>query len=566
MKKIEEIQANLTNLDFLIFKRQSNSLCSFVFFSKMLSVILFLLFNYESYSQVINLVNNPSFEQNYHCPSDVSQINLVKDWFNINDGVGTPDYLHYCASVSYVRLPSYGFGFQEPKHGKAFVGIFTYYISKSDNNTIIGYEFVQTQLREYLKKDNQYYVSFYVNLIDNVIANIDKRNFTSSISKIGAYFSKKPIDYKRNSYIEGEAQVTSPEGVFLNDSVNWMKVSGTFKAEGDERYMVLGNFNFQNTQFFGFNGGNSSYYFLDDVAVYDCSALAHLGKNDTIYCQGNKQLKTTLDGASYLWQDGSTDSVFTAKESGLYWVEVSLAEGCKSRDSVYVHFTNEAPPFEIGKDTLLCAGQTYTLRAVADSSVLWQDGSKNTTYTVRQAGTYYAQAYKRGCLVSDTVHVRYDEAIIPQKLLNYSDTTLCSNEILTLSVNTQGSNLWYEWSNGLTSQNILVEETGTYRVSVITPSGCRYTEQISITFHDCIDFIPNVITPNDDGINETFEIQGIKADTWQLIIVNRWGKEVFKSDNYQNDWGKEAPEGVYYYHLRNLSIQKSWKGVISVLK
>ncbi|GAB4330633.1 MAG: hypothetical protein OHK0038_05050 [Flammeovirgaceae bacterium] len=514
---------------------------------------------------MINLVENHSFEQYYQCPYDQGQIHFSIGWNKINYSIESPDYFNYCTNNPIIKLPNSYFGYQLPKTGNACIGLYYYEITESN---IFLAEYAQTMLKEDLKINQNYYVSYFLSLADKIHDSRYLGVFTtpSSISKSGAYFSKKRIDYKNNSYIEGEAQVTSPEGVFLTDSVNWMKVSGTFKAEGGERYMVLGNFNFQNTQLFGFNGYNASYYFLDDVAVYDCSALAHLGKNDTIYCQGTKQLKTTLEGANYLWQDGSTDSVFTARESGLYWVEVSLAEGCKSRDSVYVHFTDEAPAFNIGKDTLLCVGQTYTLRAAADSAFLWQDGSKNATFTVRQAGMYYAQAYKRGCLVSDTVYVRYDEVIIPQKLLSQSDTTLCSNETLNLSANIQGDNLRYEWSSGQTSQNIEVRETGRYVVSVITPSGCRYTDQVNITFHDCVDFIPNVITPNDDGINEVFEIQGLKVDTWQLIIVNRWGEEVFRTENYQNDWGKEAQEGVYYYHLTNISTQEMWKGIVSVMK
>jgi gliding motility-associated-like protein len=64
--------------------------------------------------------------------------------------------------------------------------------------------------------------------------------------------------------------------------------------------------------------------------------------------------------------------------------------------------------------------------------------------------------------------------------------------------------------------------------------------------------IPNVITPNLDGINDLFEIKNLSQNT-EVIILNRWGNLVYSSANYQNDWdgkdtsGKELADGVYTY-------------------
>jgi len=65
-------------------------------------------------------------------------------------------------------------------------------------------------------------------------------------------------------------------------------------------------------------------------------------------------------------------------------------------------------------------------------------------------------------------------------------------------------------------------------------------------------FIPNLFTPNGDGNNDAFEIRGLELFTRNdLIIVNRWGNQVYKSDNYRNDWtGEGLNEGTYYYILR----------------
>ena len=63
---------------------------------------------------------------------------------------------------------------------------------------------------------------------------------------------------------------------------------------------------------------------------------------------------------------------------------------------------------------------------------------------------------------------------------------------------------------------------------------------------------PNVFTPNGDGINDSWEITGINLfPNNSLVIVNRWGVEVFATDNYTNDWtGRNLVEGTYFYSFK----------------
>ena len=63
-------------------------------------------------------------------------------------------------------------------------------------------------------------------------------------------------------------------------------------------------------------------------------------------------------------------------------------------------------------------------------------------------------------------------------------------------------------------------------------------------------YVPNIFTPNGDGSNDSFEIRNLPANA-KLIVTNRWGKQVFSSSNYQNDWnGNDAIDGVYFYQLQ----------------
>jgi gliding motility-associated-like protein len=90
--------------------------------------------------------------------------------------------------------------------------------------------------------------------------------------------------------------------------------------------------------------------------------------------------------------------------------------------------------------------------------------------------------------------------------------------------------------------------------------GNTCSDELLIEFENCDDEVandsdfsfPNVLTANDDGVNDLFEIQNLPENT-ELIILNRWGNVVFSSQNYQNNWdgkdtsGKALTDGVYYY-------------------
>jgi len=82
--------------------------------------------------------------------------------------------------------------------------------------------------------------------------------------------------------------------------------------------------------------------------------------------------------------------------------------------------------------------------------------------------------------------------------------------------------------------------------------------------------IPNVFTPNNDGFNDLLEIKGIEFfPNNRLLIINRWGVQVYKADNYQNDWnGSGLNEGVYFYTFswKENIINKELTGYITIIR
>ncbi len=112
-----------------------------------------------------------------------------------------------------------------------------------------------------------------------------------------------------------------------------------------------------------------------------------------------------------------------------------------------------------------------------------------------------------------------------------------------------------DWTTAVrNTQNLKVELSiknlfsGEYKLSLRDALGCEKDYTITLDVDTQV-YVPNVFTPNGDGINDVFFIRNLPPDA-NLVITNRWGKEVYSSGNYKNDWGGgEINDGVYFYKL-----------------
>ena len=83
-------------------------------------------------------------------------------------------------------------------------------------------------------------------------------------------------------------------------------------------------------------------------------------------------------------------------------------------------------------------------------------------------------------------------------------------------------------------------------------------------------FLPNIMTPNGDGLNDVLHIGNLEEyDTKELIVYNRWGAPVYRNDDYQNDWdGGNVAHGVYFYviYVKNRVASGECKGTITIIQ
>ena len=126
---------------------------------------------------------------------------------------------------------------------------------------------------------------------------------------------------------------------------------------------------------------------------------------------------------------------------------------------------------------------------------------------------------------------------------------------------TTGSGIVYSWDfgDGNTSNQFepsnVYNNIGDYTVILIVTDGiCYDTASITIdAFGESVILIPNVFTPNGDGSNDVFTVEGENLESVEGEIFNRWGQKMFTWSNVKGYWdgrtlsGSEAPDGTYFY-------------------
>jgi len=188
-------------------------------------------------------------------------------------------------------------------------------------------------------------------------------------------------------------------------------------------------------------------------------------------------------GEVYRWQDGSDQATFAAPGPGTYFAEVTFpaAANCVIRDTISLL---AVPDFAISlptADTSLCDSETLLLDVSSSepgTQYLWQDSSRNATFTVDSAGLYRVQSSFENCTVSDSMIVTYRER--PEVDLG-GDVLLCADEDITLRGNTLADD--YLWSDGSNGSELFVDRAGTYWLEA-SNGRCQDRDSIVVSFAD----------------------------------------------------------------------------------
>ena len=227
------------------------------------------------------------------------------------------------------------------------------------------------------------------------------------------------------------------------------------------------------------------------VVTYDSFQNFDLGL-DTTLCIGNIILDAGSSGASYLWQDGSSNQQFIAATPGLYSVYITDTLGCTASDTIEIF--PGLISVDIGNDTIICAGSTLILEAsISGGNYVWQDGTTNSTFSVDSTGIYNVQVESGFCSTTDTINILVDTPIAD---FTISDTIGCpplESSFQDQSYSNLGILDW-SWDFGDNSNSILQHPTHSYstsgiftvKLTVTSPNGCihQHAKTIEIVIYD----------------------------------------------------------------------------------
>ncbi len=255
---------------------------------------------------------------------------------------------------------------------------------------------------------------------------------------------------------------------------------------------------------------------------------------------------------SYTWIDGNTYT--TSNTTAIDTIFGGSLNGCDSIVTLSLTINNLATGIDV---------------QAACSSFTWMDGntyiSNNNTATYTMPGVAV-----NGC---DSV-VTLSLTVLPEVTVDLGEDVGYCEEAILLNPGLGYSS--YLWDDGTSLESLLVNVEGIYSVVVTDANGCKASDEIEI-YYDCpiTLFVPNVFTPNGDGLNDVFAAYGQYIEEYELLIFNRWGNLLFETNNILDSWdgkhkGTDSPSGTYFYTISyydeaKMSIIKK-NGIINLLK
>ena len=256
---------------------------------------------------------------------------------------------------------------------------------------------------------------------------------------------------------------------------------------------------------------------------------------------------------------------------------------------------NALPTVSAGADQIVCANETgVKLQAefANTSSGIWtSSGSGSFSPSANQGNATYipgSQDKAEGSvkLVWTTASngacpATKDEMVVSIKqapsIYTASTQYVAENTSVVLKPVFSGSGLKYSWSpatylNNDTVANPLCSPRSSvnYNVSATNEFGCAVTGSLAVKLIRA-PVIPNVFTPNGDGINDTWQIKNlVDYSDCHIDIYNRYGQVIYKSTGYNTEWngtskGKLLSAGTYYYIIDLKTGTKTLTGFVDIV-
>ena len=336
-----------------------------------------------------------------------------------------------------------------------------------------------------------------------------------------------------------------------------------------------------------FNGCSQS----QAVTVGEPSPLAiNISSMTPATCsQANGSITVNVAGGTpaynFLWSTLPPQSTQTASSlaAGNYTVTVTDNYSCTATASFTV--TNQPIVFNptVAVTDVSCNGGNdgaATINISGSYSYSWNTVPVQTSQTAVGliSGNYTVTISAQGnCDTSLVVVIHEPSALVVQVTVTPAS---CLNSDGMASVTPSGGTLPYtfQWSQGFSTSLATGLQPGNYFVTVYDDNQCSINVTVYVDSISCIGemtlYIPNVFTPDRDGVNEFFFASGTNIMNYQMRIFDRWGEQIFYADDITKAWdgtfrGNLCKEDVYVYQVKATDFegrQKLFTGAVSLIR
>jgi gliding motility-associated-like protein len=288
-----------------------------------------------------------------------------------------------------------------------------------------------------------------------------------------------------------------------------------------------------------------------DVYIIEAPQTLIIGSDTACIDDTLDYMVQFYDGTYYDWDPSIGGTVVDTGNNqisilwdtlGVFIMEIEALNKCgNSTSSLTVNVVDQYG-IDIFGDTIGCEGDSLFLYADGEGSILWNTGeNSNELIGLFILGDTLAtvEAINHCGIFNDSVTL----VVIPTSILELgADTSIFAGESVVLNAD-GGSTYSWSPSNGLSCTNCPNPiaspiETTTYTV-IVDSAGCVSIDEITINVEISGDvYVPNLFSPNGDGINDVLHIYGWSVDEVDFRIYDRWGELIFQSsDPNLSTWG-----------------------------
>ncbi len=312
------------------------------------------------------------------------------------------------------------------------------------------------------------------------------------------------------------------------------------------------------------------------ITINDVSAVLIISSASSTFCEGiSTTMSTTSSGGVFQWYEngvpisGASDSSYVTGQTGDYYLTLTHSCGNFVSNTLNI-LVNPIPALTINGGLTMCEGSSSQLDVTGADNFQWSpstglsdSGIGNPIASPASSTTYTITGTSLGCAKDTTVTV----TVNPLPVVTISSSTYDCEKGTQLTA-TGGTDYIWSPSTGLDSINIpnpiaVPDGTTQYFVTVTNSYMCSASGTILIVV-DCDSLIiPDGFSPDGDGVNDLFVIDGLeKYPGTSLEVFNRWGNVIYSTSDYDNSWDAIAssngitlgegkvPPGTYFYILK----------------